>query len=546
VKQVIGLVLTIVIAAAGGMTTIGRVDTVGGTTYDWQTSGPMPQRAYCDPGYGVHAAWMYSSDTGSTYPDRNTRYNYYDFSTRAWNWIDPDYMVSGTDVFTERVGFGNIAVDPNTGRLHVCVHAGFPIHPILARDIARGAGIFEYCSGSPICDDYAWPLVAVGQSGKPHVAMLDYNSQEMLHYSRVDPWCNWSTPFHIPPPMPDPGFPFFLIAASRRRTSVCLVWADPASTPRRFYYRRSTDDGITWLPPESLPLPPAFSPGGDTTASGVDLYPWYDPDEEEDNVHLVASVIPIVAETARVAPAEVWHWREGGDWSRVARADCDPSRMRGGVGYNAVYACRPSLGKSATTGELICVWEQFDSSNVEPRTGLLRADIWAARGDSMGRSWGRPVRLTEPDSTSKRFPSLAGLSAGDTSVITYLVDLCAGFATSRQGPATYNPYAVQWVPVESLPPVPSGIAGQPGAARFGPAIAAEPNPFRQQARLSFCAPSTAEPRISICDAAGRPVAELAADRAGAVWDARDVAPGVYFCRFECGSVVVSRKLTLLP
>jgi len=523
----------VLVAVASGQpaTTIGRVDMVGGTTYDQLTNGPTPLMVYCDPPYGIHVVWLYSTDTGLVHPDRNARYNYYDFALHAWNWIDPDFMVSGVNLFTERAGLGNIDVDPNSGRLYICSHTGYGIiSPILARDIARGAGIFEYCSGSPTCDGFLWPMVSVGHSGSAHVALTDDASRDGLYYSRVDPWCNWSTPFHIPPPMPDPGgVPAYLIVASKRRPSVCIFWADMNSVPRQFYCRRSTDDGMTWLPPESLPLPPAFSPGGDTTVSGVDLYPWYDPDEEEDDIHLAASVIPIVAETSYASPAEIWHWSERFGWSRVARAEGDSGR----VGYNAVYACRPSLGKTPA-GELVCVWEQFDSTNVEPRTGLLRADIWAARGDSTGQSWGIPVRLTSPDSTSKRFPSLAGQAAGDTIVVSYLTDLCAGFAMYQQGPATYNPYAVQWVPLESLPP--------PLAAVNEPKKSTQMIQYPQSAtvvRGRMVMPRDRYPvRAVLIDATGRRRMDLQPGEN----DIRCLMSGIYFVREASGirRVVVQR------
>jgi hypothetical protein len=183
---------------------------------------------------------------------------------------------------------------------------------------------------------------------------------------------------------------------------------------------------------------------------------------------------------------------------------------------------------------LVCVWEQFDSTNVEPRTGLLRADIWAARGDSTGQSWGIPVRLTSPDSTSKRFPSVAGQAAGDTIIVSYLTDLCAGFAMYQQGPDTYNPYVVQWVPLESLPP--------PLAAVNEPKKPTQMIQYPQSAtviRGRMVMPRDRYPvRAVLLDATGRSRMDLQPGEN----DIRCLMSGIYFVREASGirRVVVQR------
>jgi hypothetical protein len=64
---------------------IGRVDTIGGTTYDWIHGWSALRNLVNAPAHGIHAAWVASYDS-SPWPDRDVRYNYYDYSTRAWNW----------------------------------------------------------------------------------------------------------------------------------------------------------------------------------------------------------------------------------------------------------------------------------------------------------------------------------------------------------------------------------------------------------------------------------------------------------------------------
>jgi len=536
---------------------LGRVETVGGTTYDNQLSGPMSQRIYCDSAYGTHVIWNYSAQT-SGFTDRNMRYNFYDLVARAWNFIDPtNFMNSGVNAFAVRTGFGNLDVNPVTGCAYLSGWVSpSTVYPVVARDEAPGAGIFNECSGDPACDGYTLPLIALSNSGKTHVALTDNATLGGLYYSEISHWDTWASPMHVSPPMPDPGFPSYLIAASKRHPLVCIVWTLSDSEPRRVYYRRSTDDGTTWLPPDTLPMPPAFQPGSDTmpSVSPVDLYPWYDPDEEgEDALHVAVGVYPVIAGQGHSAPIELWHWSETAGWSRIARVDCDSAHLRGSIGYNAAFASRPSLARCSDPRQLVCVWEQFDSANVEPRDSQLRADIWAARSDSTGRKWGAPLRLTDPDSTSKRFPCVASRMRGDTLMVTYLVDSCAGFGIPpySQGPVTNNPVVVQSVSINDLPPPLLGIAEQLHLPVTRVDLQAEPNPFRHQVEFTSSAPADIDLRLRVYDAAGRQVAQLANDRVSAgahhwLWRPTKVSPGVYFCELTSESARTVRKLTLLP
>jgi hypothetical protein len=102
---------------------VGTLDTIGGTTYDWWTNGPRLRAIVNSPTYGVHALWMYSTaTTGTDFPDRNMRYNFFDAASHTWNWVDADYMQSGVNVFDKRAGYGSIDAEPATGNAIVGCH----------------------------------------------------------------------------------------------------------------------------------------------------------------------------------------------------------------------------------------------------------------------------------------------------------------------------------------------------------------------------------------------------------------------------------------
>ncbi len=432
---------------------IGSLDTIGGTTYDWQTSGPVWRTIVDSRRYGVHAVWMYSAYTsGSDFPDRNMRYNFFDSGWGQWNWTDPDYMQSGVNVLPWRAGYGNVDVD-TSGVAVISAHysPGGEIEPIVARDADVGAGIFDYSELNQ--GQFEWPCIGVGADNYYHLAMVDYATQDELFWTRsTNQGVGWETPLSIA----SPGFPTHNVAASKAPGSqkIGVTWVVPPVSvygQQPGFYRESSDGGDTWGSPVDIGFPPAFHPGSDSVPSFhiSSLFPFYDND---DRLNIVAGVVPVVNDTNFIIPSEVWHYCPDNtpQWNRIHRAGCDPANLQASVGYNAAYACRPSIGQDEY-GDLFVAWEQFDSANVEARTSRLRADIWTAGSTDGGLTWSAALKLTTADSTSCRFPSICDLLwPGDSLAVLYDVDQCAGFFVMGEGPGTCNPIVVQKVPVDSI------------------------------------------------------------------------------------------------
>ena len=532
----------------GGSPLIGTVDTVGGTTYDWWANGPIYRMVKNSPGHGVHVLWMYSAATsGTTFDDRNMRYNYYDYSVHSWNWIDPDYMQSGVNVFTHRAGYGNIDAYPVSGEAIVsCHYTGTGgVAPKVAKDVEPGVGIFDYADGEPVLGLCQWPVISVGRDST--INILAMTASYGLVYGHILPhnWPNFSAP--ITPIDPSPGFPTHNIAASRVSGKVCLVWEISTDVPEDAYVMTSTDDGVTWTSPEQLLPPDAY--GGDTVTSFhiTSLFPYYD---NSDRLNIVANVCPQVNDTVYIIPSQIWHYCPDNSpmWNRIHIAGCAPSHLLASVGYNATYADRPSIGQD-NDGNLFVAWEQFDSANVEPITSRLRANIFASSSYDGGLTWLPADKLTEAGTNSMRFPSIADLAVEggaywDTMFIIYEVDQVAGFFVQGEGPATNNAVLVQ-----KVPPYDGLAESGHGATPVKAELSATPNPFTGRTGLSYALPRAGRAVVEVFDLAGRSVAKpvdgfKTAGRYSATLQAKGLAPGVYVARLTAGGYCLTRKLIL--
>ena len=175
---------------------VGVIDTVGGTTYDDQNSGPALQWVVNDPAYGIHVTWMYAN-SATPWSDRTMQYNFYDKTTEAWNWLDPDFMVSGTNSQYRKTGFGTLELDPADGSARIACHysAGMPgFTPVVVDDIAPGAGIFDESRGEPNLTDYFLPVIAMPQDQSLSLLLIRFAASDNLYYTRSTTWGEWNVP----------------------------------------------------------------------------------------------------------------------------------------------------------------------------------------------------------------------------------------------------------------------------------------------------------------------------------------------------------------
>jgi hypothetical protein len=522
---------------------IGRIEVVGYTTYDWQYNGPVYTHCrYCPTSgvEGLHCYWMYSNFNPGT--DRNQRYNFYDFTTRTWNW-----PLQGVNVYSARSGFGSFDYDPVSGCGVALTHqsVGGVLSPVAARDIFPGGGLFEYSTGPSA---YQWPAVGVTQNQALHVACVDGASSDSIWYTRCQPWGTWTTPMKIHTPGSTPLFPDHNIAASKTSNKVVILWEcseDPY--PERAFYRISLDGGLSWQPEVQLPFPPSMY-GVNPSYHISSLFAMFD---NQDNLRIVASVMHYDGTSGYTIPSQIWLYSPQSGlpnpWTLIHHYDADT--LNAPVGYNATFACRPSITQ-ASDGKFYVAWEQFDSLNYEPTTTLARADIWVAEVSNNGQTVTRKGRITDPNTTSKRFPCVGGVK-DDTVFVQYFIDSIAGFELYTQGRTTLNPVVLHRFHRNHLPATGIEENAQNNLKSFG-FTSINPNPSAFRTTITYNLPQRTDVEVNIYDITGRPVRKLfkgmqSEGENSLCWDGKDdkgnrIQPGLYFVTLKTEYSFSSSKI----
>jgi len=488
---------------------IGRTDVVGYTTNDWQFSGPVYTRCRTDLiDYGIHVCWKGTS---------SGMYNYYNFATRQWNWSNGMTLPFSPYSMDNNPIIGNVTFSSVLSATT----------PFVVRDVTPGAGLFEYCNGP---SGYLWPILAISNNQAIHVAMFNNNTSQLC-YSRVQPWCTWSTPILIA----DSASLCYNIAASEISNKIAVLWENATDLyPERVFYRLSNDGGINWQPTIQLPFPPSVG-----LVPGYNSYSLFAIFDNQDNLHIVTSV----SDTGYTIPAEIWLYSPANTqpWTLVHHYNAN--NLSAPVGYNATFATRPSIVQNPTTGYFYVSWEQFDSLNYEPITDRARADIYIVELRNNGQTVYAKQRITIPNTTSKRFPILGGVFS-DTLVVNYLIDSIAGFEWLGEGRATNNPVVCHFIPI----PFPASHTEE--YSTLNPqnyTLNVLPNPFSSHTAIHFSLSAQTNVSLQLYDVSGKLVKTLVNEQKNPgnysfILNSSNLNPGVYFSTLKTGNKTITQKI----
>jgi len=162
-----------------------RVDTVGTTTLDAQSYGPVWQRVYNLPGAGIYVTWV----------KFGMAYNYLDYSTGRW--------LGETEVFTDTNVSGNLDVSRTQGSrflnsAFISSRTRRPVMPLVGIENVPGSGNFVSRPGGSVLEGYEKPAIALSASGNIHMVCADGDRGDTVLYSRsTDDGLTWSAPVSV-------------------------------------------------------------------------------------------------------------------------------------------------------------------------------------------------------------------------------------------------------------------------------------------------------------------------------------------------------------
>ena len=500
-----GVTLLSLVAAARAQIV---AETIGFTIRDRQMYGPAVRYIAFDSLSGTHAVWK--DGYGSI------RYN---FRPRSGGWRWPGGMVVNVDPRN----LGSMDIDVSHGSAMIAADHLYQNTHLLTRlaDAGPGTGTF---SEENIGGDCRYSLVGAANFGYYKFAALNNDSLFYRAYFALIPVG------HVG------AFPAFNLAVSKQSGRYGFIWAETEGRDRGTLFLKETpNNGQNWFETSRL-SDSVPSPLSRSLLSGCGTY-------DSIGIHLLADLY----DGTNILHSQIWHYCRypAPSWHLVHDYTC-PSGTR--LGDDALAADRPSIGMNRALGELYAVWEQFDPDNVDPTTGLCRADIWAARTVDGSYNWGPALRLTQPDSTSKRFPFLSEV-VNDTLHIIYFADQVAGFSEQGQGPQTSNAVMYLRVPVNLLP---TGIAESKPLPAPRLTLDASPNPFRITTTLRLSDSSfilhPSSLAVRVFNASGRAVLEspIAIRLSPIALDLRSMPAGVYFATVGTGPAAATCRMVKIP
>jgi hypothetical protein len=448
--------------------------------------------AWCVAGYEdtVHAVW---------YDGRDGNYEIY------YKRSDDGGATWGADT--------RLTDDPNWSYIPSVAVSGSEVHVVWEDDRTQDAEVYHKCStdGGTTWGPDVLVTTAAGPQGMPSVAVVggyvhvvwsDFTlmGNTEIYYGRsTDGGTTWGTPFQI---SIAGGFSTSPSIAAHE-SDVHIVWQDSRFGwyNNEIYYRRSTDDGVTWSSELRLTEDTTFSNAPSVAMSGS-------------NVH-------VAWEEMRDGNFEIYYKRStngGQNWTSDTRLTNDTG--------DSHY---PSLAASGSNLHL--VWQENRDGNEE---------VYYKISNDHGTSWDPDIRLTDEQNVSQN-PSIA-VSGAKVHVV---------WNDDRDG---------NWeIYYKRNPTGNTGIAEYDGGVAKAIRLSATPNPFSKKTTIRYSILDAGywiqNPAIMIYDAAGRLVkafnllSSIENQESSISWNGRDdhnrqFGSGVYFVKLEAGDLSATEKIIL--
>lgn len=586
--------LTLILNTSTPAQIIGTIDTVGTTWYDMQHNATCGRMIRVDSQNNIHVVWMNMLDSGI---NRHVYYNMW-FPASGWYFGNTGIAVEST----QRGGYTCLALDTDDNT-YIALHV---VMPVISPDAAATCITRMSLSLCPFVYDPSrleiiWPKIAVDIDHRIHMINTENpagalaGAPQRIFYvgGDYDPigmeivWddsqrvIDWLTTISAD------------IAASRSTERVAFVYCDIRETLggdsnqyNNDIYLVVSEDGINWdlhnpinitnfIYPDST-NPDTIAAKGDTLRAYADASVFFD---DQDNIH-VAFTTPYYDEiNFRISWSNslIWHWSEStGYYSLVADGWFDELAWGGLMcGAWQRYVQRPCIAQDETAGNLLIVYQQFDTSDIAAN-GYPQADAMISRSIDGGIRWSVGTNVTNThapggnpgDCMHERDITCNETVENDTLHIFYVLDKDAGSVPYNEGTWTLNQAICQRIPIDQIPSTPLmpirpmhiDSTGMPSLSVPRPEDAKipssftlyqnYPNPFNPTTTIQFYFNCTDHVTLKMYNILGQEIATLVDANLSpgtykVPFTADNLSSGIYFYTLTSSTHTQTKKIVLL-
>lgn len=531
-----------------GLTTDSPGDIVGYTFYDYQTNGSSGNRVWVAADGSKYFAWMKLFSW--PYPP-GIRHVYY-------NWIDPDgnwlefeqgYQVSVT------AGSGYTNMDLRTDyRGVIAYHQGD--FTKISVEQQPGFEIFDHYTPpnqlfpqtTPSPGKCMWPYICVDRTNRIHMVATENTTlrlQRMGYTRSNDGGATWTTFTQVDTVMVISA----LMAASPVSDRVVLAYAETQDTATQWnndisYY--VSDNGTTWDWRYGKTNVTNYGSDSDSLWAYTDLDVLFD---YNDNIHLLWNA-QWVTDAGIYYRTDLFHYNEETDQITNILHHPDSLWMDISGAWNRSI-CKMSLGVEQGSNNLFATWTQFDTSDVSAG-GFGNGDLYVSWSTDGGSNWETPINMTDTQTPgcfpgecdSDHWSSLCPV-VDDYLHVFYTNDKDAGGIVQTEGAATENPMRYLMFPNPAL-----GVEDNNNRPVNFSLNQNYPNPFNVNTVISFSLKEAGPVSIDVFDITGAKVTTLVDGTMNAgnhevLWNASDVASGVYYYKLTANNVSETKQAVLI-
>lgn len=221
---------------------------------------------------------------------------------------------------------------------------------------------------------------------------------------------------------------------------------------------------------------------------------------------------------------------------------------------NAFGRCYPTLAYDPTSNLIFAAWSepQIFGTNVDSSGGRYYHDVWYSVSHNSGTTWSPAVRLTtttnidEVFTTADIYLTQAGTDVNKRRAhLVYLADSRIGSSVFGQGVTGRENWIYHTIdfPVTSVDDRRDGAKEYMLSQNY-------PNPFNPSTRIEYTVPEQSNVSLTVYNLLGQQVATLVngmrdAGTYAVVFDAGNLASGVYFYELRAGSFTERMKMMLM-